>query len=55
MACRRTLTSTKSAIFAFVPSPAERTAQQFVQEQEKVKVGVTASGAEEKVHEKKEL
>lgn len=55
MACRRTLTSTKSAIFAFIPSPAERTAQQFAKEQEKVKVGVTASGTEEKVHEKNEL
>jgi hypothetical protein len=55
MACKRTVGSVKAAIYEFVPTPAEKTAQQFAkaQSQEKVPVGVKASGGEEKV--KKEL
>ncbi|GAA5903373.1 GET complex subunit GET1 [Sporobolomyces salmoneus] len=59
MACKRTLGSVKSAIYEFVPTPEEKTAQQFAKAQaqpaakEKVAVGVKASGGEEKV--KKEL
>ncbi|GAA5975560.1 hypothetical protein JCM5350_002650 [Sporobolomyces pararoseus] len=56
MACKRTLGSIKSAIYEFVPTPEEKTAQQFAKAQttqEKVPVGVKASGGEEKV--KKEL
>ncbi|GAA5864295.1 hypothetical protein JCM3774_002742 [Rhodotorula dairenensis] len=63
MACRRTIQSVKGAVLNLVPTPAERTAQQFAREQqqqqqqkatatapgEKVKVGVTAGGSEEKV------
>ncbi|POY76350.1 hypothetical protein BMF94_0547 [Rhodotorula taiwanensis] len=55
MACRRTIQSVKAAVSELVPTPVERTAQQFAAEQakaasvEKLKVGVTASGSEEKV------
>ncbi|GAA6020441.1 hypothetical protein JCM11491_000247 [Sporobolomyces phaffii] len=59
MACKRTVGSVKAAIYEFVPTPAEKTAQQFAKAQaadasrEKVPVGVKAAGGEEKV--KKEL
>ncbi|GAA5933992.1 hypothetical protein JCM3775_002843 [Rhodotorula graminis] len=55
MACRRTLSSVKTAVVALVPSPEERTAEQLAKaqgvpaEKERVKVGVTAGGEEEKV------
>ncbi|GAA5892419.1 hypothetical protein JCM8208_005817 [Rhodotorula glutinis] len=59
MACRRTLSSVKTACVALVPSPEERTAEQLAKAQgegqgvqekkERVKVGVTAGGGEEKV------
>lgn len=69
MACRRTLSSVKTAVVALVPTPEERTAEQLAKAQaqaqaqaqgtkdkgevpvaqEKVKVGVTARGSEEKV------
>ena len=61
MACRRTLSSVKTAVVALVPSPEERTAEQLAKAKakaqgegpeagkERVKVGVTASGSEEKV------
>ncbi|GAA6058797.1 hypothetical protein JCM10212_001913 [Sporobolomyces blumeae] len=61
MACKKTLGSVKAAIYEFVPTPEERTAQQFAKEQAeqakkvKVPVGVKAAGGEEKVREKKEL
>ncbi|BGP50642.1 GET complex subunit get1 [Rhodotorula kratochvilovae] len=57
MACRRTLSSVKTAVVALVPTPAERTAEQLAKAQgqpatgEKVKVGVTAAGAEERIKE----
>ena len=59
MACKRTVGSIKSAVYEFVPTPEEKTAQQFAKaaaataEKEKVAVGVKAGGGEEKV--KKEL
>ncbi|TKA52231.1 hypothetical protein B0A53_04654 [Rhodotorula sp. CCFEE 5036] len=56
MACKRTIQSVKAAVVGLVPTPEERTAQQFAKEQarqqqsaEKVKVGVTTEGTEEKV------
>lgn len=62
MACKRTVGSVKAAIYEFVPTPEEKTAQQFAKAQaagvggeKKVPVGVRASGGEEKVREKKEL
>ncbi|GAA5991544.1 hypothetical protein JCM11641_000201 [Rhodosporidiobolus odoratus] len=60
MACKRTLTSVKNAVTELVPTPAERTARHMAKEQvkqqqqeERVKVGVTAKGGEEKVSESK--
>lgn len=59
MACRRTIQSVKAAVLDLVPTPEERSAQQFAKEQqtqattpagEKVKVAVTAGDSEEKVH-----
>ncbi|GAA5860161.1 hypothetical protein JCM8547_009209 [Rhodosporidiobolus lusitaniae] len=57
MAVKRTLVSVHAAVTGLVPTPAERTAAQFVKEQEKqkVKAGVKAEGGEEKVREKEEL
>lgn len=61
MACKRTLGSVKSVIYEFVPTPEEKTAQQFAKaqaqanEKQKVPVGVRADGGEEKVQQKKEL
>ncbi|GAA5903632.1 hypothetical protein JCM6882_003006 [Rhodosporidiobolus microsporus] len=65
MSCKRTLASLKTAVTELVPTPEERTATQAAKMQaeaakgekegEKVKVGVTAAGGEEKVREKKEL
>ncbi len=61
MACKRTLGNVKSVIYEFVPTPEEKTAQQFAKaqaqanEKQKVPVGVRADGGEEKVHQKKEL
>lgn len=57
MACRRSLQAVKNAVVELVPTPQDKSAQQFAQAQqqqqaggaEKVKVGVTAQGSEEKV------
>jgi hypothetical protein len=61
MSIKRTFSSVQAAVTELVPTPAERTAQQLAKEAakaqkaERVKVGVTAAGGEEKVREKKEL